>query len=282
MHKVVQGQYTTCSDKQTAGRTQDKVKASIRSLFLAGIAQKYVLQHGDTIDQTRAARSVHHARERVGKVLLIAANGDNAKPGRSWESFPPELQAILLNLFLQKGWATVLGLAVMKKQLPYCRSMTNKVFHGFTFNPTNRHFIAQWEDTNHWLDKMTPIPASHPWVHLNEIADALTADVVYAMAAQMAELRPYMEAAVADGCLPIEVLLEAQQEAAVPPPQRHAPFCEQLGAKGSGNRGLCSPARAGSRQGSQQCSITADSEPGCTQGSGVQGVSAPAHHTPGN
>lgn len=163
---------------------------------------------------SRAARFVSKATAQAAQVLLAAANGTNTLPDIQWEHFPAVLQQHLLQFFHQHGWVSSLGFPARKQQLPYERSMGLQQYHSFiTSNP---YYVAHW-DEDYWNPQITPTPAQYPWLHPEELQEALTEDQVLSMSAQVPAFKPVLQAAVDASILPAQLLQDAHTAAATAP-----------------------------------------------------------------
>lgn len=169
-----------------------------------------------TTNLSRAQRFLGKATEQAAQLLLSAANGNNSLPDIRWHALPAAVREQLLQLFQQHGWVSVLGFPVLQKQLPYERPMDVARYHSFI--SSNPFYISYWEE-DYWIDSITPTPAQHPWVHLLQMQQALTDEVVINMSAHIPAFAAVLQAAADAGIVPEQLLVQAQKAAA----QAHVP-----------------------------------------------------------
>jgi hypothetical protein len=209
------------------GSKQDQVQGSLLAAAMCIVIQKcwnkeaaataQATHHAldkATTNASRAAHFVSKATAHAAQVLLSAANGTNTLPDIQWERFPAVLQQHLLQLFQQHGWVSSLGSPALKQQLPYERPMGLQQYHSFiTSNP---YYVAHW-DEDYWNPQITPTPAQHPWLHPDELQEALTEDQVLTMSAQVPAFKAVLQAAIDASILPAQLLQEAHTAAAKAP-----------------------------------------------------------------
>jgi hypothetical protein len=213
LHSIVQDQASTLR-QQAKGDMHDKVRACVRTLFIAHLTYDVAK---DRTDLSRAAHLMGDVQQTAATWMMQALNGDNSRPGMAFENLPLEVQAKVFDLLRQEGWVTVLGMPNYMKQLPFSLKMTLQQYLMFKANPDLQFFIGTWEQVEYWSPEMTPTPAAFPVFHLKEFIKLLTREVIYSLAAQLEDCRLIMQAAVADGALSLERFQDVKQAAAQSP-----------------------------------------------------------------